>query len=367
MGTLGRPPVKKALVQDVLRERIVSGQLAPEDRLPTRRALAKEFSATLRTVQHAFDALTEDGFVLSKGKLGTFVTPSPPHLNHVALVFEAEQGGHNWNLYNDHLAAVARAVVQEEGLRLSVYTGVHKHHPGPDYERLLDDLRNDRLAGIIFSDFPFPLSGTEILSKPSVPRVAVMEPQEKYTMVSPVTFDGLAYTKKVVAHLTAVGVRQLAILQNVGQHPRAHQEALSASGIDCPYHFRMGVSLTQAHWAKHWARLLFAGPAASRPDALLVLDDNLFAPALAGTIEAGLSVPEDVAILTHANFPWVESCPEGVTRLGYDMRALLHIFLKELKHQRDGHSPRSHRLAPVLEAELPQDCPSLAPLALKPK
>jgi len=66
MSELGRPPVKKLMVAHSLRDRIVSGELAPGVRVPTRRKLATFYDATLNTVQNALASLERDGFIIPK-------------------------------------------------------------------------------------------------------------------------------------------------------------------------------------------------------------------------------------------------------------------------------------------------------------
>ena len=102
-------------------------------------------------------------------------------------------------------------------------------------------------------------------------------------------------------------------------------------------------------------RMLFDEGHRNRPEALIIRDDNLFAPALSGLLDAGLSIPEDLVILTHSNFPWPETSPVPVTRLGYDMHQVLRTFIAELESQRQGNAPRAHRVSAVFEDELPLD------------
>lgn len=60
-----------------LRERIAaqveSGELRPGDRLPTVRALAAELGLAANTVARAYRELEQDGFVVGRGRAGTFV------------------------------------------------------------------------------------------------------------------------------------------------------------------------------------------------------------------------------------------------------------------------------------------------------
>ena len=58
----GRPPRYHQIAQS-LRERMVSGELAPGARLDNQRRLAQDFGVTLMTLRHALEVLERDGLI----------------------------------------------------------------------------------------------------------------------------------------------------------------------------------------------------------------------------------------------------------------------------------------------------------------
>jgi GntR family transcriptional regulator len=58
----GRPPRYHQIAQ-ALRERMVSGQLAPGSQLDNQRRLAQDFGVTLMTLRHALEVLERDGLI----------------------------------------------------------------------------------------------------------------------------------------------------------------------------------------------------------------------------------------------------------------------------------------------------------------
>lgn len=60
---------------DRVRAAIASGSLAPGDRIPSARALAKELGVARGTVELAYSTLVGEGYLLTRGQAGTIVNP----------------------------------------------------------------------------------------------------------------------------------------------------------------------------------------------------------------------------------------------------------------------------------------------------
>ena len=56
-----------------LKNRVISGQIRPGDKLPSVREIAEEFSVNPNTVQRVFMELEKDGFTYSERGVGTFL------------------------------------------------------------------------------------------------------------------------------------------------------------------------------------------------------------------------------------------------------------------------------------------------------
>src|SRR6266849_4788746 len=66
------PRTPSAQIADDIRAQIVDGELVPGSRLPSGRALARQYEVALMTVQTAFRRLRDEGCVYSTGR-GYFV------------------------------------------------------------------------------------------------------------------------------------------------------------------------------------------------------------------------------------------------------------------------------------------------------
>src|SRR6267154_2171694 len=68
------------VIYDRLRASIADGKLRAGDRIPSARALAAELNVARGTVDTAYSLLAAEGFLDTKGRAGTFVSPSIPEL-----------------------------------------------------------------------------------------------------------------------------------------------------------------------------------------------------------------------------------------------------------------------------------------------
>jgi len=64
-------------VADWLRKQILSGELAPGERLPTERELCQQFSASRITIRRALQILADEILIQRRHGSGTFVSPTP--------------------------------------------------------------------------------------------------------------------------------------------------------------------------------------------------------------------------------------------------------------------------------------------------
>jgi len=76
----GAPMTRYREIYDRLRTSIADGKLRAGDRIPPARALAAELHLARGTVDTAYSLLAGEGFLVAKGRAGTFISPSMPEL-----------------------------------------------------------------------------------------------------------------------------------------------------------------------------------------------------------------------------------------------------------------------------------------------
>lgn len=69
----GRPIYEQ--VKDGLRRLVITGAIAPDDKLPSVRSLASSLAINPNTIQRAYEALEREGYVYTIAGRGTFAAP----------------------------------------------------------------------------------------------------------------------------------------------------------------------------------------------------------------------------------------------------------------------------------------------------
>lgn len=349
---------KRQVIVETLRNDIVSGAVPLGGRLPSHSEIARRFGASRVTAQWALRHLTQEGFIRSRARSGTFVVDKPPHLNNYALVFFNDPASAYatvpWSRYAMALTNEAVVLQQQNRCRMLMFYGIDEHGDSEDYQRLLSYVEARRLAGIIFTNHPYLVQGSPILDQPDIPRVALMSEQH-FPQVSAVTFNCRMWIEKALDHLAARGRKRVAIVAQAETllDDTWLSQAVAARAMVCPSQWRQVITFSWAPAARNCVHLLLSGPAGERPDGLLIGDDNFTEHALAGLIAAGMRVPADVDVVTHCNFPWPPPAVLPVTRLGFDIRGTLRTAMDLIDRQRRGETvPGLTRMPALFEQEL---------------
>ena len=338
-----RTPLGYRQIAHTLRAEILTGKLRAGQRLATYLELQHRFGSTPVTVHLAIRLLVADGFVQTKERDGMFVAEQLPHLTNYALVFPAdpvapfESESPTWSKYYQAITAAAVELQRELGPRLVLFHGIGYHADSEDRQRLVDHIHNHRLAGIIFANSPHALAGTPILDEPGIPRV-VLASGEQRSHVPAITFDGDQWFAQALDLLHRHGRHRVAVLcfRFDPKFTDRVARSFAARGLTCPSYWQQAVDWRDLAAVNHCVQLLLRGPAAKRPDGLLVVDDNLVEGVTAGLVAAGLRVPADLDIVAHANYPLAVSPVLSFHVLGYDLGAALRTGLDLIDCQRRG-------------------------------
>lgn len=350
----GRPPDKRDEVVQALRKSIVDGDLAPGQRLPVHLELQGELECASATLQQALNILEADGFIRVEPRRGRFVVERPAYLDTFGLVFAIDPSGpyaeREWSRYFVAFSKVAANWQSASGRRLQVFHGIDQHTDTEDRQRLVDLIDRQQLAGLIFANQPYLVANTPILDAPDLPRVVFSG--GAHASLSSMTFDGDQWWRKAFQELALKGRRKVALLATGGMQQAQFDRELQAHGMCSLARWRQTVSMSHPGGAANAIELLMNDR--ERPDALIVADDNFVEPAIAGLRNSGVRVPEEVAVVAHANFPCPPDCGGmDIRLLGYDLGAAFESSVSLIDKERAGRSRPAQTTVPALwEREL---------------
>ncbi|MBM4078062.1 MAG: GntR family transcriptional regulator [Lentisphaerae bacterium] len=333
-------------VADRLREKIVKGRWKPGSRIPSRVTLFKELGTCLATLQKAMDQLAAEGFVeVGPRKKGTRVASHPPHLTKYRLVFP--YGPDDWGQFWHALEAGARqrSTPQQEFL---CFYGLAGHRDIKEYQEIVREVETRRVAGLIFASSADEFLGTPLLDKPGLPRVAITG-QGYLPGIPKVEIDLQSFMQQAVDTLVARGRTRIAMLSAsiAGGMGDLFRRAMSAHGLKSRPAWEQFASRRNPLGARHVMELLMQSGQPERPDGLIVSDDNILTAAGEGLVAAGVRVPEDLHVVALTNFPLLVPSPVAVTRIGFDIPAMLDLLVQRLEQVRRGEKPPEFTFMPA--------------------
>lgn len=337
-----RPPVKQDEVYAYVHSSIVDGELAPGERLPARLVYEEQFGVSSVTVQRAFDRLMRDGFIEVKGTAGTFVSAKPPHLHRYALVFPDSQEGKSWSTWFSVLLDTAAHMRRLGVLDVRTYLEANDHVKSAGVRELLADVRDSRLAGAVL--IGHPQLSRDILERiaSAVPTV-VLGSSPKVPPVAQlacVDLGGVSgFLRRALEYLAKKGRKRVAMTAVSMLEPERQEYFYSQAetlGMKTDSAWVHGIDPYNGNWGENIARLLFSKNQSERPDALIISDDNLVDQVCRGLLGAGVSVPADVEIVAHCNFPNESYGVLPLARLGFDTRTALATCIELIDARNSG-------------------------------
>jgi DNA-binding transcriptional regulator YhcF (GntR family) len=338
--TVSRGADKYTSVASEIRRRIASGEFSPGSQLPHRTELEQVFQVSKVTLQRVMNTLIADGFIDATRNKGSFVVDRPPHLSRYALAFqETPQGNsaerHHWTRFWMALINEATCLERANNISLPVFYGIDGHTDTPDYQKLVQEVEEHRLGGVIFVAAHPRLPDLSLVRRTGVPAVTVQCPPQEG--VPCVVIDYESFVIRALEHLRERGRHRVAFIcpSNFADYMSDFlQEQTVAHGMETRPYWIQGIETQVPSAARNCVHLLMAPVQPERPDALIITDDNLTEAATSGLLAAGIKVPGDMDVVGHANFPWKTPCVVETRRLGYDIRPILNACIQSINVQR---------------------------------
>jgi DNA-binding LacI/PurR family transcriptional regulator len=342
-------------ITDKIRSSIARGKLKPGQRLPVRTELESQLNASRMTVQKALDELIRDGFVVSKGKLGTFVSDTPPCLNHYGLVLPFSPTHPLWNGYYDALLQSLHELNEALEHQIHIYYNVDRPID-ENFGRLTEDVKARRLAGLMFAEGPLHLVETNLICQQPIPMVASMSGTDHPGLENLIScgFDLQSAFDLACKILKKQGCQRMGVIlisKARGMFSDFMESTMIANGIAFNPILCQSAPMEQRDEATYITQLLMALPENQRPDGLYISDDNLVPASCRGLLEASVRIGKDLHVVTHRNFPSQSQNMLPVHEIGFDIRQMLAICLKRLEAKRNGDSNSQPVKIKAIEAQ----------------
>jgi DNA-binding LacI/PurR family transcriptional regulator len=181
--------------------------------------------------------------------------------------------------------------------------------------KILETLLAEGVAGIIFVPINQGRASYGQLLAPPVHAVAVDRlPINLHADL--VTVDNIEGTRLAVAHLIALGHRRVALLSGPSRHSTAierdqgYRQALRAAGLSLRPEFVCRGDFREQGGYEGMTALLALRP---RPTAVFVANNLMTLGALRALHEAGLRIPDDIALVGFDDMPWATSLNPPLT------------------------------------------------------
>lgn len=340
-----------------IRRRIGSGAYLPGRRLPARRQLVRDMGSSSATIQRAVNQLIEEGFLVTRGRGGTYVADLPPHRRRIALAIPLLSGDQHQSRFWDTLRRLAMEARPGQGLSVAAYSDVVVGDDAGSYGRLVRDALAHRIAGVLTISMHWSeLAGTVLAKSRRLARAALMGstiaavPRVVMKPEMPLVCDALRRRKR----------RRVAVLYSVRSEAQVEADAtavlwrrhLEEHRLDAKPGWLVPIHPAAPQTARQVVRLLMA--TRPRPDALVIADDHLVEQATLGVYDTTLRVPDQLLVLTKCNFPDRPPSCVPVHRYGPDLREIVHHGMDLIRRQMQGLPvPDETVVTPVFEDRLP--------------
>lgn len=311
-----------------------SGHYAPGEPIPSIRRIAKALGVSIIVVRNAVRRLAEEGLVIARPRRGIVVRQSEAPRPWRAHVLQL-----TWTPNTSFYFASRQRVFEERLREAGVGLSVVRFDQG-ERERGLPTVRSLAEAGLAdLAVFEGSASGVApLLCRRRIPFVQVFTPKPSPKAVGSVVEDEGRAVEELVQHCKACGARRvLGVFKYKGRAGSRFAAALRSAGL-------AGEILTTGEASRLnpegveeaglAAMAKYLGRGRARPDLIYFADDYIGRGGLMALAWAGVRVPEDVQVITHANRGNRVAFPKALTRMEVDPdeagRAMARVALGAL-------------------------------------
>jgi DNA-binding LacI/PurR family transcriptional regulator len=206
--------------------------------------------------------------------------------------------------------------------------------------RLLHGERSQLVDGVIFS--PWSTAAEELATRRDATPFVLLGEHAGAPPVDHVVIDNVAAAREAVAHLLAGGRRDIAAIgieasvanETARQRQLGFRGALAAAGL--PWRADREAAVTSLHRAEGHRAMSGLLATGDRPDAVFCFSDELALGALRALADAGLRVPDDVALVGFDDIEDGRYAVPTLTTIAPDKDRIAQLALQVLRDRLAG-------------------------------
>lgn len=330
-------------VADSLRERIRRGEYTPGSLLPTERELQETYGVSRSTVRRAISALAESGWaeVMPKRGVAAQFGPAEEIAGNVAYIDHA-------HLVNERVFfGLSRAFQGTKFQLVHVDSCVHGVEGAIEYAA-----EKGFVAAFVWSKEGFPDAARIQKAQKNLPIIA-LDHGMRGVDCDLVTEANLQGTEAVVRHLATQGRKNIAISGMIDMLEINHErfsgflKGQFVSGLH-PVARNFVFCQTSGNTVADTSLLATRLADEDRPDAIFVLQDMCVPPVVEAIFDAGLRIPEDVAVASFGGEMPIQIDEVGLTSVAIDWSAFVQQCVETLqKRLRQPSAPSFEVVLPV--------------------
>jgi DNA-binding LacI/PurR family transcriptional regulator len=316
----GSPRFKHQLVASDMLARIQAGEWPVGSRVPSVDTLAAAYPYSRMTVFKAVQELVGVGCLRVERGVGTFVVRAR-RTGCIGFVISDDVFYPERSPVAGMMLRSSRDYFERAGFSLKLYVESPWAGPGQPVSvpGLGDDLQQAQLKGLLTAgaNLPVHLGAWPLWQEAAVPHVDVSSHR---VTAHRVDFDYDGMMAQALDYLVGDGRRHVALIGVWHKRGVADAQAMAASrGVTivpaaCPADTDSGSAE-----AVGYAAMQSALTAPAMPDSVLICDDIMAKGAIQAVLQAGISVPEQLRVVSHANKDSGVFYPVEVVRLEFDI------------------------------------------------
>lgn len=312
---------KSKQVENYLRNAIVTGRWSAGSMLPSERELLAEFGISRATLRDALNSLCNEGLIIRKQGSGTYVAETTEH-RQFAITGSASCISSSLGYWHQDILEKAQKKVAAAGYKAVFWIGDSTSLSSFLESTALFENSNIRQTVGVFNNVCIE-GFDQKLAQEGVPCININHgvPVGKYSIV----LDYAELSDRAAQILKSHGYNDFMVMceptrafsnDSVIRQLQTNLIQLYRRTVDYDETRLLTVDTTNG-FHNVYERFKEVWASSSRPRALFFFDDAFFDVASRAILELGIKVPEELAIVTHANVGRTFHFPVSLTRVGF--------------------------------------------------